>query len=86
MTFLQFILGSAGVVISIMTANFAMVRFLLKADRERMMRLEKEDDNFKDEMKTIHRKHLAMETRLDAHANRLDGIYRVILDKTYGVK
>lgn len=78
---------------TIIGANYGLLKFMTKGDKEKLDLMKEQHNDFKDDMKSfrddmklIHAKHLAMEAKLDAHANRLDGIYRVILDRTYGVK
>ena len=68
-------------VATIIASMYGMLRFMLRDNHKDMLNmekntmsrieiLEKEQKEFKQEMRHIH--------------NRLDGLYRVILDRTYG--
>jgi len=74
---LQFIAGVATVVGSM----YGMLKFMLKDTHKRVDLLEQDQKEFKrefrEEMRVVNRK-------FDAMHNRLDGLYRVILDRTYG--
>lgn len=57
-------------VITIIGAMYGMLKFMLKDTHKDFDRLEREHQEFKQELRHIN--------------NRLDGLYRVILDRTYG--
>jgi len=70
---IQFIVG----VITIIGSMYGMLKFMLKDTHKRVELLEKEHSEFSNELRNIHKK-------FDTMNNRLDGLYRVILDRTYG--
>ena len=65
------ILGS---IITIVGANFTLLKFLLKDMHKEMVDLRKKQEKYEDRF----------ETEMRHTNNRLDGLYRVILDRTYG--
>lgn len=80
MDWIQILAAAATIVGSIITivgANFTFMKFLLKDTHRQVEILEEEHKEFKEEMKNVHK-------RFDQVNNRLDGLYRVILDRTYG--
>jgi hypothetical protein len=56
--------------ITIIASMYGMLRFMLRDIHKDMLNFEKRQDKFDTELKHIN--------------NRLDGLYRVILDRTYG--
>lgn len=64
-------------VFSIIISMYGMLKFMLKDVHKEVEILEKEQKEFKEEMRIVNKK-------FDAVSNRLDGLYRVILDRTYG--
>lgn len=70
---IQFIVG----VITIIASMYGMLKFMLKDVHKEVEILKQEQKEFKEEMKTINTRFLAMD-------NRLDALYRILLDKTYG--
>ncbi len=69
----QFIVG----VITIIASMYGMLKFMLKDTHKELQLLEKSHEEFKEEMKDF-------KNEMRHVNNRLDGLYRVILDKTYG--
>lgn len=57
-------------VATIIAANFGLMKFLLRDMHKDMVNMEKKQEEFSIEMRHVN--------------NRLDGLYRVILDRTYG--
>jgi len=57
-------------VATIIASMYGMLRFMLKDIHKDMLNFEKRQDKFDTEMKHIN--------------NRLDGLYRILLDRTYG--
>ncbi len=57
-------------ILSIIGSMYAMLRFMLRDVHKEVEMLEKGQKEFRTEMRFVH--------------NRLDGLYRVLLDKTYG--
>lgn len=55
---------------TIVAANFGLMKFLLKDVHREVEILKKGHEEFKNEMRHVN--------------NRLDGLYRVLLDRTYG--
>lgn len=70
---IQFIVG----VITIIASMYGMLKFMLKDTHKEVEILKQEQKEFKEEMKIINSRFLAMD-------NRLDSLYRILLDKTYG--
>jgi hypothetical protein len=66
MDWLELIIG----VSTILATNYGLMKFLLRDTHRQVEILEKEHQDFKQEMRHVN--------------NRLDGIYRIILDRTYG--
>ena len=63
---IQFIAGVATIIASM----WGMLKFMLKDTHKEVQLLEKQQQEFKVELKHVN--------------NRLDGLYRVILERTYG--
>jgi len=59
-------------VIVIIGANFAFMKFLLRDIHKEIARFDSEHKEFRDDMKRMNM--------------RMDGLYKVILDRTYGIK
>lgn len=57
-------------IITIIASMYGMLKFMLRDIHKDMVNFEKRQDKFDTELKHIN--------------NRLDGLYRVILDRTYG--
>lgn len=57
-------------VITIIASVYGMLKFMLKDTHNTLERVEREHQEFKQELRHVN--------------NRLDGLYRVILDRTYG--
>jgi hypothetical protein len=70
---IQIIAGVATIIASM----YGMLKFMLKDVHKEVALLEKKHEKFDEEMKLIHK-------RIDAMSNRMDGVYRLILDRTYG--
>jgi len=70
---IQFVVG----VITIIASMYGMLKFMLKDVHKEVQILEKEQLQFKEEMRISNKK-------FDNMHNRLDGLYRVILERTYG--
>ena len=64
------ILTGIGTVISVIGAMYGMLKFMLRDTHKEVAMLEKNYEEQRVEMRHVH--------------NRLDGLYRVILDRTYG--
>ena len=59
-------------VLSIAIANFGFLKFLLKDVHKQQEKFDNEHKEFREDMKKINM--------------RMDGLYKVLLDRTYGVK
>lgn len=57
-------------VLTIIASMYGMLKFMLRDLRNEVNLLKEDQKEFKQEIRFIH--------------NRLDGLYRVLLDKTYG--
>lgn len=57
-------------VITIIAAMYGMLKFMLRDTHKEVELLKEEQKEFKSEMRFFH--------------NRLDGLYRVLLERTYG--
>jgi len=77
---IQFIVG----IITIIASMYGMLKFMLKDVHKEVLILEKEQKDFKEEMRIVNERFNATQSRFDAMQNRLDGLYRILLDKTYG--
>lgn len=64
-------------VATIIASMYGMLRFMLKDTHKEVDLLKKGQEEFKEEMKEF-------KTEMRHTNNRLDGLYRVILDRTYG--
>ncbi len=67
---IQFVSGVATVIASM----YGMLKFILKDTHGRLELLEKQHQEFKEEMRLIHRKFDAAQKKFDAMDNRLDGL------------
>ena len=63
--------------VTVIASMYGMLKFMLKDTHKEVEILQQEHKEFKEEMKNVHKK-------FDQVNNRLDGLYRVILDRTYG--
>lgn len=77
---IQFIAG----VVTIIASMYGMLKFMLKDTHKEIELLQKEQDEFREEMKIIHNKFDLVDYKFAQTQNRLDGLYRVLLDRTYG--
>ena len=63
-----------------------VMKFLLRETNSRLDHLEKGQEEFKEELRTIHTRIDAQNARSDAISMRLDQLYNIIIDKAYGIK
>ena len=63
--------------VTVIASMYGMLKFMLKDTHKEVEILQQEHKEFKEEMKNVYKK-------FDQVNNRLDGLYRVILDRTYG--
>jgi hypothetical protein len=70
---IQFVVG----VITIIASMYGMLKFMLKDVHKEVEMMKEDQKEFKKEMRIVN-------SKFDAMQNRLDGLYRVLLDKTYG--
>jgi len=78
------ILTGVGSVVTIVGSMFGMMKFMLKDMHKEVELLKEGQKDFKEEMKVFHKKFEASDRKFAEMSSRLDGLYRVLLDRTYG--